>query len=156
MRVLLWSLALLAGQGAGLLDAPPVKAKQFVAFAPEEQVVPVGKQAVLELRFQVESGYHVNSHAPKSELQIPTVVQLEPAGGVKLAAAEYPAGKLFSFSFDPREKLDVYQDNFVVKVPVMATAGEHQIKGVLKYQACDHAACYPPKTLPITVVFTAK
>jgi hypothetical protein len=30
------------------------------------------------------------------------------------------------------------------------------LDGSLRYQACDSAACYPPKTLPIQVVFTAK
>jgi hypothetical protein len=41
-------------------------------------------------------------------------------------------------------------------VPVVAQAGVHTLDGALHYQACDHAACYPPKTLPVQVVFTAK
>ena len=41
-------------------------------------------------------------------------------------------------------------------LPVVAAAGEHTIDGSLRYQACDNAACYPPKTLPVQVVFTAK
>jgi hypothetical protein len=145
-----------APQEFGSLDGPPAKSHQFVAYQSEQLVVPAGKRAVLELRFRVEDGYHVNSHTPKSDLQIPTRVELEGAAGVKLAAAEYPAGKSYSFSFDPKEKLDVYQDWFVVKVPVVASAGAHEVKGALKYQACDHAACYPPKTLPVTLMFTAK
>jgi hypothetical protein len=28
--------------------------------------------------------------------------------------------------------------------------------GTLRYQACDHAACYPPKSLPVQVIFTAR
>lgn len=146
----------LAAQEFGSLDGPPAKSHQFVAYQSEQLVIPAGKRAVLELRFRVEDGYHVNSHSPKSDLQIPTRVELESATGVKVAAAEYPAGKLFSFGFDPKEKLDVYQDSFVVKVPVVASAGEHEVKGALRYQACDHAACYPPKTLPVTVMFTAR
>ena len=45
---------------------------------------------------------------------------------------------------------------FMVKVPVVAAAGSHTVDGALRYQACDHAACYPPKSLPVQVVFTAK
>jgi len=75
---------------------------------------------------------------------------------VKLGALEYPAGKLYSFSFEPDEKLDVYAGDFTVKLPVTATAGEHTVTGTLQYQACDNAACYPPKTLPVQLVFTAK
>ena len=155
MRVLL-AAALLLGQEFGSLDGPPAKAHQFIAYAAEQQAVAAGKRGVLELRFQVEGGYHVNSHTPKSELQIATVVELEAAPGVKVAALEYPAGQEFAFAFDPKEKLDVYQGSFTVKVPVTAAAGPHELHGKLTYQACTHAACYPPKTLPVVVLFVAK
>jgi hypothetical protein len=146
---------LLAGQ-LGSMDAPPAKGKQHVMYVAEAQTVAAGKRAVLELKFHVDDGFHVNSHTPKSELQIPTVVELGAAEGVKVSAAEYPAGQEFAFAFDPNEKLDVYSNEFVVKVPVVATAGEHELKGELKYQACDHAACFPPRSLPVGVVFRAK
>ena len=142
-------------QEFGSLDAVPAKNRQYVVYAAEQQTVPAGKRAVLELKFRVQDGFHVNSHTPKSELLIPTRVELQPTD-VKVAAAEYPAGQEFSFSFDPTEKLDVYADAFTEKLPVTANAGPHEIRGALKYQACDHAACYPPKTLPISVIFTAK
>ena len=140
----------------GPLDAPPVKVKQFVAYAPEQQVVPVGKRAVLELRFQVQGGFHVNSHVPKSKLQIPTRVELAPEAGVKVAEAQYPVGTPYRQTGEGAETLDVYSEAFVVKVPVVATAGAHDLKGALTYQACDKAACYPPKKLALDVVFTAK
>jgi hypothetical protein len=50
----------------------------------------------------------------------------------------------------------VYVDGFTVKLPVIATPGTHELHGTLHYQACDHAACYPPRSLPIAVPFTAK
>ena len=84
------------------------------------------------------------------------MIKLQPADGVKAAEVVYPAGTSYSFSFEPNEKLDVYTGRFTVKVPVVAAAGEHTIDGSLRYQACDKAACYPPKTLPVQVVFTAK
>ena len=139
----------------GAMDAP-VRPKSHVAYVAEAQTVAAGKRATLELRFHIEDGFHVNSHTPKSDLQIATALDFGPASGVKVLTAEYPAGKEFAFSFDPSEKLDVYSDDFVVKVPVVATAGAHELKGELKYQACDHAACFPPKSLPVDVVFTAK
>jgi DsbC/DsbD-like thiol-disulfide interchange protein len=150
------ALTSLSAQEFGSLDNVPAKNRQYVVYAAEQQVVPAGKRAVLELRFRVLEGYHVNSHTPKSELLIPTRVELEAAAGVKAAAAEYPAGKTFSFSFDPSAKVDVYADAFTVKLPVTASAGPHEIHGALKYQACDQAACYPPRSLPISVIFTAK
>jgi DsbC/DsbD-like thiol-disulfide interchange protein len=143
-------------QQVGSLDAPAVKPKSYVLYASEEQSVAAGKRSVLELHFRVVDGFHVNSHTPKSELLIPTQIALQQAAGVKAETVEYPAGTSYSFSFDPTEKLDVYSGAFTLKVPVVAAAGAHTIEGSLRYQACDHAACYPPKSLPVQVIFTAK
>jgi len=132
------------------------KPKVYVVYAGEPQTVPAGKPGVLQLRFHVMEGYHVNSHTPKSELLVPTALTVQPANGVKAGMLEYPAGKLYSFSFDPGDKLDVYAGDFTVKLPVVAAAGEHTLEGTLKYQACDSASCYPPKTMPVQVEFTAK
>ena len=145
----------LVAQQVGDFNAP-AKAKGYVVYAAEQQAVAAGKPGMLELRFQVVDGFHVNSHTPKSELLIATQVTLQPAEGVKAGALVYPAGTAYSFSFDPKDKLDVYSGTFTVKVPVVATAGAHTVDGSLRYQACDHAACYPPKTLPVQLVFVAK
>jgi DsbC/DsbD-like thiol-disulfide interchange protein len=143
-------------QQVGNLDAPATKPKSYVVYAAEQQSVAAGKRSVLELHFRVVDGFHVNSHTPKSELLIPTRIELQPSAGVKAEAVEYPAGTSYSFSFDPTEKLDVYSGDFTVKLPVVAEAGTHTVDGTLRYQACDHAACYPPKSLPLQVIFTAK
>jgi DsbC/DsbD-like thiol-disulfide interchange protein len=143
-------------QQVGNFDAPAPKPKSFVVYAAEQQNVAAGKRSVLELHFRVVDGFHVNSHTPKSELLIPTQITLQPAAGVKADPVEYPAGTSFSFSFDPTEKLDVYSGPFTVKLPVVADAGTHTVDGTLRYQACNHAACYPPKNLSLQVIFTAK
>jgi DsbC/DsbD-like thiol-disulfide interchange protein len=143
-------------QQVGNLDSPAPKPKSFVVYATEQQSVPAGKRSVLELHFRVVDGFHVNSHTPKSDLLIPTQITLQPAAGVKAEAVQYPAGTSYSFSFDPTEKLDVYSGAFTVKLPVVADAGTHTMDGTLRYQACDHAACYPPKSLPVQVIFTAR
>ena len=118
---------------------------------------PGGKPPTLELRFHVVHGYHVNSHTPKSELLIPTTLTLQPAAGVKAGDAAVSAGKPYSFSFDPADKLDVYAGDFTVKLPVVGDAGRSiPWMASLRYQACDNASCYPPRTVPVKVVFTAK
>ena len=147
---------MLWAQQVGNLDAPAPKSKSYVLYAAEQQEVTAGKRSVLELHFRVVDGFHVNSHTPKSELLIPTLITLQPASGVKTETLQYPAGTSYSFSFDPTEKLDVYSGAFTVKLPVVAEAGPHTVEGTLRYQACDHAACYPPKSLPVQVIFTAK
>ena len=78
-------LALAGPVGAQVdLGAPPVKAKQYVVYDSEAQVLPAGRRAVLELRFKVLPGYHVNSHAPKSDLLLPTKVELVAEAGEKV------------------------------------------------------------------------
>ncbi len=154
--VALPGVAVVPAQQIGNLDAPAPKTKSYVVYAAEPQAVTAGKRSVLELNFRVVDGFHVNSHTPKSELLIPTKITLQPVAGVKADAVEYPAGQSYSLSFDPSEKLDVYSGAFTVKLPVVAEAGMHTVEGTLRYQACDHAACYPPKSLPVQVIFTAK
>jgi DsbC/DsbD-like thiol-disulfide interchange protein len=155
--VSLAALALFTGVSRAQIgmDAP-AKPKEYVVYAAEPQNIPAGRPSTVELRFHMVPGYHVNSHTPKSELLIATTLTLQPAAGVKAGSLEYPAGKPYSFSFDPSEKLDVYMGEFTVKLPVVASAGEHTLDGSLKYQACDNASCYPPRTLPVKIVFTAK
>jgi DsbC/DsbD-like thiol-disulfide interchange protein len=134
----------------------PAKPKAYVIYAAEPQTVAANKPASLELRFQVVSGYHVNSHTPKSDFLIPTAVTLQPAAGVKAGELQYPHGVPYSFASDPGTKLDVYAGSFTVKLPVVASAGDHTIDGTLKYQACDNASCYPPRTVPVKILFNAK
>jgi DsbC/DsbD-like thiol-disulfide interchange protein len=159
-RRVLTALATLGLLGAAIqpgraqFDAPAKK--NYVTYIADAQTVPAGKRGVLQLRFQLMPGFHVNSHTPKSDTLIPTALTLQPAAGVKAGDLVYPSGQPFSFSFAPTEKVDVYASVFSVKLPVVATAGEHTIDGTLKYQACDNASCYPPRTIPVKVLFTAK
>lgn len=132
------------------------KPKTYILYAAEPQTVPAGRHAELELRFRVLPGYHVNSHTPKSQYLIPTALTLQAANGVKTDALQYPAGKPYSFAFDPTNKLDVYAGDFSITLPVVAAPGDHTLDGTLRYQACDNASCYPPRTLPVKILFTAK
>ena len=148
-------LLAMLGQMGGLGDAP-AKPKQYVMYVNDQPMVPAGKKSAVELRFKVMDGFHVNSHTPKSELLIPTRLTLQPGDGVKAGEVEYPKGTEYAFEFQPGEKLDVYSGSFVVKVPVEVSAGEHTVGGTLRYQASDHAASYPPKSLPVSLVVVGK
>jgi len=137
-------------------DGLPVKSRQYVTFLSADTTLPATKRTTLTLHFHVVDGYHVNSHKPFSDLQIPTNLTLQPSAGIKTTPADFPPGTTFTFAFDPNEKLSVYQGDFLVQIPITATPGPHQLLGALHYQACDDKACYPPKSLPLTLTFTAK
>lgn len=141
---------------AGALRMPAQRTPSYISYDAEAQNIKAGARSVLDMRFRVADGFHVNSHTPKSEFLIPTRIKFEPAAGVKQEAAVYPAGVSYSFSFDPTNKLDVYSGDFTVKLPVVAAVGQHTIQGTLTYQACDKAACYPPRNVPVQLIFTAQ
>ncbi len=152
LAVVLVGGGVVAGQSIEGLPGPP-SGKGHVAYAPEVAEVAAGKASVVELRFRVDEGFHVNSHTPSSEMLIPTVLKLEPAAGVKVVGEEYPKGSAFKLG---DETLDVYQGEFRVRLRVIAAKGASTMTGGLRYQACDHAACFPPRTVAVSVVVTGK
>ena len=118
--------------------------------------VRAGAPQVVEVRFRVADGFHINSHTPKDELLIPTVLRFNTGGVVKVVSQQYPKGSSFRLPLDQSETLSVYQGEFQVSVAVVAPKGASTLVGELKYQACDNAVCYPPKTLPVVVAVTAE
>ena len=124
--------------------------------APQEVSIQAGKSAIVELHFTILPKLHINSHTPTSETLIPTRLAVTEVPGMKVSAIDFPAGQPFSFPIDPTTKLDVYTGDFVLKAHINAQPGSHLLEGVLHYQACDNAACYPPKTLPVAVSVFAK
>jgi hypothetical protein len=111
------------------------------------------QQTMVDLNFRVPAGYHINSNTPKSEFLIPTALKMELPTDIVLGKIAYPAGEDASFPFSPDEKLSVYSGDFTIAVAVhplhSVVPGKYEMHGVLRYQACDNAACYPPKTLPV-------
>ena len=112
------------------------------------------QQTMVSLTFRVPPGYHINSNTPKSEFLIPTALRMELPTDIILGKIEYPAGEDRSFPFSPDEKLSVYSGDFTIAVGVhplhSVVPGKYVMHGVLRYQACDNAACYPPKSLPVS------
>lgn len=125
-----------------------------VIMAPVGNVpVRAGGSTDLELDFRIDSDFHINSNKPKADYLIPTVLKLSPPEQVLLADVKYPPGQEMSFAFSPNEKLSVYSGDFaintVLKSPAGAAAGTYPVKGELRFQACDHSACYPPRSIPV-------
>jgi hypothetical protein len=134
---------------------------QTVGKAPSVTMEPVpmvsaarAKQTIVNLNFRVPRGYHINSNAPKSEFLIPTALKMDLPTDIILGKIAYPAGEDVSFPFSPDEKLNVYTGDFTIGLAVHPLAsvvpGKYVMHGVLRYQACDNAACYPPKTVPVS------
>lgn len=129
--------------------------KQHVELLTDSLQLTANKPQDIEIRFRVEPGFHINSHHPKDELLLPTVLKLEP-GSLRIADEQYPPGSHFHLQVGEGEDLDVYQNEFRVMLRIEAPKGTTTLTGSLRYQACDTAACFPPKTLPVQIAVTAR
>jgi hypothetical protein len=146
VAVALWS-SLALPQSAG-------KKAPSVMLAPIDLVtVTRGSGGNVSLHFRVGPGFHINSNTPKSEFLIPTALKMTAPTDIVLTRLSYPPGKDMTFPFAPDEPLNVYTGDFTITMTVRplhtVQPGKYAIHGDLKYQACDNAACYPPKHLPV-------
>jgi Disulphide bond corrector protein DsbC len=132
----------------------PGKKTPSVTLAPVAPVsVTRGQAGKVSLHFRVAPGFHINSNTPKSEFLIPTALRMDAPTDIAITKLTYPAGKDMSFPFAPDEPLNVYSGDFMVTLLVRplhsVLPSKYAVRGELKYQACDNAACYPPKKLPV-------
>ena len=139
--------------GFALAQSPGDKLPSVIMAPVGNVQVRAGASAAVSLDFRIGSEFHINSHTPKSELLIPTAIKLTTPDQVTVADVKYPPGQDVSFPFSPDEKLSVYSGDFtidtVIKAPANAAAGTYPVTGTLRFQDCDHSACYPPKTIPV-------
>jgi len=151
LSVLLLTSPVIAASADDLSSTPAPTG--FVSALPAPEVtVSAGKAATVKLQFSVKSGYHINANHPNSDLQIPTELKLDLPANISLGKVTYPAGSELTLSFSP-EKFNVYTGDFTVeasiRTPRNAAPGSYHVDGVLRYQACNDHACYPPKKVPV-------
>ena len=139
----------------GGLDRPAQAKRQHVELVTDSLQITANKPEEIELRFRVEPGFHINSHKPKDELLIPTDLKLDP-GTLHANIEQYPTGTPFHLAVGKGEDLDVYQGEFRVAVRIEAPKGSSVLNGTLRYQACDTAACFPAKSLPVQIAVRAR
>jgi hypothetical protein len=129
----------------------------FVTALPQDlPQIAAGKPTVIEMRFRVTSGMHINSHKPNENYLIPTTLALDAAPGVQWGTVEYPVGEERVFPFSPTEKLNVYTGDITLHMHLNAQPGVHTLNATLRYQACDNRACYPSQTVPVRMIVEAK
>lgn len=104
----------------------------------------------------VLNGYHVNSNTPSEEYLIPLKLTWTAPGALQGGEITYPKPSLEKYEFSEKP-ISVYTGSFDLvahfKVAASAPAGPGVAAGKLKYQACSNKACYPPKTVDVTLPY---
>jgi len=139
----------LAAQNSGYLsvgEAPKVAAKR-------------GAAVQAKIPMTVQQGYHVNSNTPSDEYLIPLKLTWKNTGALEAGTVVYPKPTLEKYEFSEKP-LSVFTGKFEVtanfKVKPDAAAGPGAAVGSLRYQACSDRACYPPKTVEVTLPYTVQ
>ena len=102
------------------------------------------------------AGFHVNSNTPTEDYLIPLSLKWTSLGALGGGQVTYPKPTLEKYEFAD-QPLSVYTGNFDLavsfKVAPNAAAGPGVATGKLSYQACNNRACFPPKTVDVTVPY---
>jgi DsbC/DsbD-like thiol-disulfide interchange protein len=113
-----------------------------------------GRRITLQIDVTPKSRMHV--YAPGQDGYIPIQLTLTPSPAFTAARAKYPAGEKFVMPAINETQL-VYAKPFTITEEITLTAAATvTVKGNVRYQACDDAICYLPKTVAVEWTVSAK
>jgi DsbC/DsbD-like thiol-disulfide interchange protein len=98
---------------------------------------------------EIPSGLHVQSSKPLDKFLVATKLDLETPQGMKVGPISYPRPVLRKLKFS-KGNVSVYEGRAVIRfnvtVPPNYGGSSGEVKGRLKFQACNDDACFPPIT----------
>jgi len=117
-----------------------------------------GSEVEVPLRFLIRGGHHINSNHPAEDYLIPTALTWTP-GALTPKGVGYPKPESVKYEFSEKPLL-VWSGGIVLtsKFAVAGDAplGPGKLSGKLRYQACNDRACFPPKTLEVSLAVTVQ
>ena len=97
----------------------------------------------------VPAGLHVQSNKPLDKFLIATKLDVETPSGMQVGPVSYPRALMRKLKFS-KGMVAVYEGKamirFNVTVPASYSGGSGEIKGKLRFQACNDESCFPPVT----------
>jgi thioredoxin:protein disulfide reductase len=112
----------------------------------------IGDSIKIALSVTVKDKYHINSYESDDPNTIVTEIKLN-NDLISNSNIYFPKDELYKFEFS-ENKIRVYEGKIFIGISgvISGTAkdGENKISFSFKYQACDNAACYAPKTVEIS------
>jgi DsbC/DsbD-like thiol-disulfide interchange protein len=97
----------------------------------------------------IPKGLHVQSHKPLDKYLIATKLDVETPSGMRVGPISYPRAVMRNLKFS-KGAVAVYEGRAIVRfnvtVPANYGGSSGEIKGKLRFQACNDDACFPPVT----------
>jgi len=97
----------------------------------------------------IPNGLHVQSNKPLDKFLVPTKLDVETPSGMKVGPVSYPRAVMRNLKFS-KGSVAVYEGRatlrFNVTVPANYSGGSGEIKGKIRFQACNDESCFPPIT----------
>ena len=113
-----------------------------------------GRSTRATVLMEIPEGLHVQSSRPLDKFLVPTKLEIEAPQGLKVGSVIYPRPVLKNLKFS-KNKVAVYEGRAVMRFNVTAPASfsgkSAEIKGRLRFQACNDEACFPPVTREVTM-----
>ena len=117
------------------------------ALAPDK--IKKGRVVRATVTMDIPGGLHVQSSKPLDKFLIATKLDVETPSGMKVGPISYPRALMRNLKFS-KGMVAVYEGKamirFNVTVPANYSGGSGEIKGKLRFQACDDESCFPPVT----------
>lgn len=101
---------------------------------------------------RIRRGFHINSDRPNDPYLIPTKLDWNPTP-LRVESIDYPPAEEVEYDFSAKP-LSVYSSRieiittFRIESPPRNLA---ELRGALRFQACNDEACLPPRTIPVVV-----
>src|SRR5690348_2385949 len=97
----------------------------------------------------IPSGLHVQSNKPLDKFLVATKLDVETPSGMNVGPISYPRAVTRKLKFS-KNNVAVYEGRttirFNVTVPANYSGRSGEIKGKLRFQACNDESCFPPVT----------
>jgi thioredoxin:protein disulfide reductase len=117
------------------------------SIAPDK--VKKGRVVRASVVMDIPSGLHVQSNRPLDKFLVATKLDVETPSGMKIGPISYPRALMRKLKFS-KGTVAVYEGRttlrFNVTVPPNYSGSSGEIKGKLRFQACNDESCFPPVT----------
>ena len=108
-----------------------------------------GRSTQASVVIEIPSGLHIQSNKPLDKFLVPTKLEVTTPEGMKVGPILYPRALTRKLKFS-KGAVAVYEGRAVIKfsitVPATYKGASGEVKGNLRFQACNDDSCFPPVT----------